>query len=345
MREHLSAFRQHLEHRHRSKRTRDTYEAILASYFAFLVLESKGTRSPGARADVEAFLARPRRDGRARSAAGRNQELAALRAFMRFAERDLTLATDPTEGVPFVREPRRDPPVLSVPELRRLFTVAAARVDVPSVRARDLAVVALLSQSGLRVHELVGLDLAQFDLASATLVAVRGKGGTVHDLPLNAGTIALVSAWLTAREGMAVDGDPALFVSSRGRRISIRSVERLLVGFRVGMGTAKRVTPHTLRHSCATAALTLGTDLSTVAELLRHADLNTTRGYLHLVDERRRDAVRRLGSTIPRELLLSSKPENSQEIPQGTIVPYETKEGSSGGLDDQYGLGDVGEAA
>ncbi|MDD2786013.1 MAG: tyrosine-type recombinase/integrase [Patescibacteria group bacterium] len=79
--------------------------------------------------------------------------------------------------------------------------------------------------------------------------------------------------------------------------------QRLIEQLRGAIGTAKRITPHTLRHTTATLALTMGSDLSTVADLLRHSDLNTTRRYLHLVDERRREAVRRLGSCVPQEIL------------------------------------------
>jgi integrase/recombinase XerC len=237
-------------------------------------------------------------DGGRRSEAGRNQELQALRALAKFALRESLWPADPTTAGPFLREAPRDPAVLSLDELRRLFTVAAETAG-PRRRARDLAILALLSQVGLRVHELVALDLGQIDLGSATLLLVRGKGGTVHDLPLSVPAVALLSNWIGERASRASEDEPALFMSSRGRRLGIRSVQRLLVRLRGALGTPKKITPHALRHSCATLALTLGTDLSTVAELLRHSDLNTTRRYLHLVDERRREAVRRLAVAVP----------------------------------------------
>jgi transcriptional regulator of met regulon len=137
-------------------------------------------------------------------------------------------------------------------------------------------------------------------------VSVHGKGDTVHDLPLNTPTIALVSSWLADRSKVGREGETALFVSSRGSRISIRAVQRLVERLRQKTGSAKHITPHTLRHSAATLALTLGTDLSTVADLLRHSDLNTTRRYLHLVDERRREAVRKLAVAIPPDIVASA---------------------------------------
>jgi integrase/recombinase XerC len=295
MRDSIEDFRTHLASRN-APRTAKTYGAIAASFLASL--GRRTPEEPPTRRDVEAFLARPRVDGGRRSAAGRNQELQALRALGKFALRECLWPADPTTGVPFLREAPRDPAVLSLDELRRLFIVAAETAG-PRRRARDMAALALLSQVGLRVHELVRLDLDQIDLASATLIAVKGKGGTVHDLPLNVPTVALLSSWIGERGDRASEGEPALFISSRGRRLGIRSVQRLLVRLRGALGTPKKITPHALRHSCATLALTLGTDLSTVAELLRHSDLNTTRRYLHLVDERRREAVRRLAVAVP----------------------------------------------
>ncbi len=192
-----------------------------------------------------------------------------------------------------------------------------------------LAMLALLSQGGLRVHELVALDVRQVDAPSATLVGVAGKGGTIVDVPLNSETLALLADWLGERASVASEREPALFVSSRGRRMSIRSVQRRVENLRVAVGTAKHVTPHTFRHTAATLALTLGCDLATVGDMLRHADLNTTRRYVHLVDERRREAVRRLGGLIPRDVL------PIESAGDASIAP------EHGGLDAQYPLDDT----
>lgn len=296
----LSAFARHLADR-RSSRTVTTYQRVAALFADFTGIADYSVRMP-TRGEIEAFLGRPRVDGRRRSPAGRNQELAALRALSAFARRDLGWTANPADGIPFLREPTRDPPVLGHSEVRRLFDVAAEISD-PRRRSLALIVVAVLSQAALRVHELVALDVDQVDLESATLVGVRGKGGTVHDLPMNAPTVALLRAWLTVRSCAASEDEPALFISSRKTRLSIRSVQHLIGGLARSMGTAKRLSPHVLRHSAATLALTMGSDVSTVAELLRHSDLNVTRRYLHLVDTRRREAVRLLGATIPRDVL------------------------------------------
>jgi site-specific recombinase XerD len=290
----LRAFRRHLE-AHRSPRTVRTYTSIATTFLS-------SASPPPDRADVEAFLARPRKDGARRAAAGRNQELAALRALSTFAAREGTWKANPTEGIPFAREAPHDPVVLGVEELRQLFRAAATHPPAGE-RAQILAVLALLSQTGMRVHELVALNLDQVDLATGTLLSVRGKGDTVHDLPLNAPAVSLLSAWLEERGARAPPEEQTLFISGRCSRLSVRTIENWMVQLRAKMRTTKKITPHTLRHTAATLALTMGTDLATVAELLRHSDLNTTRRYLHLVDTRRRDAVRRLSITVPEEVL------------------------------------------
>lgn len=329
MRDALPAFVRHLLADHHAPRTVKTYGAILASFTAFHPTINLPTRPL-----VEAFLARPRRDGAPRASTSRNQELAALRAFVAFARRELGWTTDPTDGIPFVREPPHDPAVLTAPELQRLFETAA-KTSRPAECARDLALLAVLSQAGLRVHEAVGLDVEQVDLASATLLAVRGKGGTVHDLPLNAPAVALLEAWLSERK--APPGEKSLFVSSRGTRLSIRTAEALLARIRKRMGSAKKITPHTLRHTAATLTLTAGTDLSTVAELLRHSDVNTTRRYLHLVDTRRREAVRRLEGTVPAAILPtpSSRATTAPTLPEPREPPVSPRPFD---LDDQHGM-------
>ena len=153
----------------RSPRTAATYASVAG---AFLDHVAAGVPN---RRDVEAFLARPRLDGSPRSAAGRNQELAALRAFSRFARREGLWDHDPTDGVPFVREPRRNPTVLSAPEVRRLFEVGA-REPNPFRKARNLAILGVRSQAGLRVHELVGLDVDRTNPGGGPQARDHGSG-------------------------------------------------------------------------------------------------------------------------------------------------------------------------
>lgn len=334
MRNHHDAFVRHLLADHHAPRTVKTYGAILASFAAF-----HGGTAPPTRAELEEYLARPRSDGAQRASTSRNQELAALRSFVTFARGELGWTTNPTDGVPFVREAPHDPAVLTSSELGLLFETAA-RTSREGEHARNLALLAVLSQAGLRVHEAVGLDVHQVDFASATLVAVRGKGGTIHDLPLNAPAVALLGAWVAER-GVR-EREQALFLSQRGTRLSIRAAESLLARLRKRMGSVKKITPHTLRHTAATLTLTAGTDLSTVAELLRHSDVNTTRRYLHLVDTRRREAVRRLENTVPAAVLPAVTATGTTSAKSAAPTRPGPREGlvspRHSDLDDQYGL-------
>ena len=315
----------------RAPRTIATYSRIAGAFLRFLA------SSAPSRTAVEKFLARPREDGLPRAITTRNQELASLRALAAFARRSGIWNSDPTEDVPVLREPKRNPTVLNRAELHRLFEVTAQTQD-PVVRARGLAIVALLSQAGLRVHELVALDVDQVDIVSRTLLTVHGKGGTISDIPLNEETVALLTTWHDHRIERYGEKSSALFLSCRGSRLAVRSVERLFERLRKRLVTKKRITPHTLRHSAATLCLLLGADISTVGDLLRHANLNTTRRYLHLVDQRARDAVQRLGSTVPKSVLTaSSQPQSHVKTPT-----LENLEGCmSNSLDRQWSLDDV----
>ncbi|TAK27018.1 MAG: hypothetical protein EPO40_18755 [Myxococcaceae bacterium] len=331
----VDAFVRALLSDHLAPRTAKTYGAILTTLFSFRGAEPE----PLTMTDVESFLARSRRDGSRRAASARNLDLAAIRSFVAFARRHLGWMTDPTEGIPFVREAPQDPAVLSAAELGKFFEVTAGSSRAP-VRSRNLALVAVLSQIGLRVHEAVGLNLQQVDLEGATLVAVRGKGGTVHDLPLNRPAVTLLRAWIDERDERSPE--TALFLSARGTRLSIRAVESMIARIRKEMGSAKHITPHTMRHTAATLTLSLGTDLSTVAELLRHSDINTTRRYLHLVDTRRREAVRRLEGTVPSSLLSAPSANTllSKNAPKlSTLTPLERPTSRlRSTLDDEHGL-------
>lgn len=332
MRLQIEAFIRNISTR-RAARTVSSYSAVLTAFAEFL--DRQGRTTAPTTADVESFLARPTKDGFRRAPATQNQELAALRAFGKFAVRELSWPENPALLVPFVKEPERDPAVPSVFEVRQLF-LAASKIAGPVARSRSLAILALLSQLGLRVHELVALDLHQVDLVTGTLLALRGKGATEHDLPLNSQSMALLALWISDRKAAAKEGENALFVSSRGTRISIRTVQRLVESLRLATGTKKHFSCHSLRHGTATIALTMGIDISTVAEVLRHSNLNTTRRYVHLVDVRRRDAVDRLGATIPPAVLPPS-------IREPRFAKFANA--PSDGLDVQEDLGAIGEAA
>jgi len=334
MRDPLSAFATHLAVDN-EPRTVTTYGAAMASFGNFVGGPAPLHEAPR-RSQIEAFLTRRRRDGTPRATSTRNQELAALRAFADFARRDLGWESDPTEGVRFAKRVRRDPAVLSKSEIHELFLTADAETR-PLYRIRNQAMLAVFTQTGLRVHELVGLNVEQVDLASATLLRLKGKGGSIRELPLNTPAVVLLRAWIDERPNHADEGEGALFVSSRRTRISIRTVERIVQVLRETMGSPKKITPHTLRHSFTTQGIEAGAPLSSVSEMLGHASIATTQWYIHLSDVHRRDAVRRIESTVPSSVLPKPPVANVAkaalpEPPEAPALP------TAPDLDDECGL-------
>jgi integrase/recombinase XerC len=217
-------------------------------------------------------------------------------------------------------------------ELHRLF-IAAVEEPLPAMRARNVALLAMLSQAGLRVHEAVALNVEQADVTQEILVAVRGKGGTCTNIPLSPEVSVILARWLSLRVGIARFSEESLFVSRLGRRLSIRSVERLVEKLRRRAGITKAASCHALRHSTATLSLELGTDLATISEYLRHASIVTTQRYLHNLDGRLREAARRLARTIPRSVLTEPAPPNTKPV---RVVDFRKNQ-----IDDQYDWDDA----
>lgn len=294
----------------RSARTGKTYGSLVGRFLAGL---DQGCAP--ARRDIELFLAQPLKSGGRCSIATYNQILAALRAFAQFAVNENIWGDDPTKGLRFEPEPEKDPAVLFLAEVQEFFR-AVPQASHPGEVERDRAILALLFTVGLRVSELARLNVTQVDLDGANLLAVGRKGGRVQSLPLEPNTLHLVNEWLGARSQKVASDEPALFVSRLGTRLSVRSIERLFVRLRACMGTAKRVTPHTARHSFITIDLALGADISVVSRLAGHASITTTMRYRHLVDAEPRRAVGLLGVVIPSELVAG--PVNAKAIPRGS---------------------------
>jgi integrase/recombinase XerC len=144
---------------------------------------------------------------------------------------------------------------------------------------RDRAILELLYASGIRLSELVSLDLEDVDL-SGRMVRVMGKGRKERIVPFNQKTSAALRAWLKDRAGLT-RGD-ALFVNARGGRLTGRSVQRLLARYVSGCSTRFGISPHALRHSFATHLLQNGADLRAIQELLGHVRLSTTQRYTHV---------------------------------------------------------------
>lgn len=244
-----------------------------------------------------------REGGRPRSlpsASTRNGRLAALRAFFRFLVADGRLPRDPSAGVVFAAEPGRSPTFLTDAEFE-LMRDAVESGTAEHYRRRDIAILVTLWHTGLRLSELLSLDLGKVDFEAERFRQVRRKGGDIIDVHFNAEVTIALRRWLWHRkEYPAAAENPALFLSDRGNRLSARAVEDLVGRYARLAGIAKRVTPHTLRHSTATALIRAGVGIEIVAEVLHHASLDTTRGYVHLVGEQVHAAVASLAGSPPR---------------------------------------------
>ena len=214
-------------------------------------------------------------------------QLSAWRGLYRWWGREGLVALNPVDGVRAPKAPKPLPKALSVEQAVALAAHAPAQGD-GRLRARDHAIVELLYGCGLRVGELVGLDVAAsaaaggwVDAADAT-AHVLGKGSKRRSVPVGAPALAALADWQAQRVALAHAGEAALFVSRRGTRMSASQVRSRLSTLALAAGLPTRVHPHMLRHSYASHLLQSSGDLRAVQELLGHASIATTQVYTRL---------------------------------------------------------------
>jgi len=230
---------------------------------------------------IRSYLAHLARRKLSRSSSAR--QLSALRSFFKFMMREGIVTANPARGVSTPKREKFLPSVIQSSDIQTLFEQADCGKPLG---VRDRAWMELLYASGLRIGELVGIDLDDIELRSR-LVKVRGKGSKERIVPFGSKAEAAIRAWLGVRleliRGHEDERQP-LFLNYRGQRISARSVRRLFDGYVRRASLRSGVSPHTLRHSFATHLLNAGADLRTIQELLGHASLSTTQKYTHLND-------------------------------------------------------------
>lgn len=204
-------------------------------------------------------------------------QLSALRTFCRYLMQEGLITTNPTSGISAPKQAKPLPKNMDPDEISHLLSVD----DNDPLALRDRAMMELFYSSGMRLAELVGLNLEDLDLEQR-LVTVTGKGNKQRILPMGSKAIEAIEKWLPLRNTMVSGDEPALFVSKQHQRISHRSVQIRMKKWAQTQSLANNVHPHKLRHSFATHLLEASGDLRGVQELLGHANLSTTQVYTHL---------------------------------------------------------------
>ena len=272
----LAAFLARLKTERRlSPHTISAYQRDLNALLGFCEREGIASLAALDSFSVRRFAAESHRRGLgARSVARR---LSAVRTFLSFLVEGGEVASNAGVHVQAPKAPRHLPSTLDADQVASLLAISGDDF----LTLRDRAMLELFYSSGLRLAELVGLDLVDVDTADRT-VRVTGKGSKTRLVPVGRQALAALRDWLTVRPEVATGGEQALFLSRNGRRISHRSVQARVNHWARRQGAPTGVHPHMLRHSFATHLLESSGDLRAVQEMLGHASLSTTQIYTHL---------------------------------------------------------------
>lgn len=268
--------------------TLESYGRDLKQYQDYL--KSDGASIQGvSRAKVIDYLLYLQRQGKATATIARR--LAALRAFYQFLVREKRLDHDPTADLESPKLERRLPSVLTVKEVETLLKQPSVN-DASGLR--DKAMLELLYATGIRVSELISLDVSDVDL-SAQFLRCTGKGSKERIIPVGSIAARFVKEYIAyGRPKLVLDqNEMALFVNHHGKRLTRQGFWKIVKKYAAQARLNKDITPHTLRHSFATHLLENGADLRSVQEMLGHADISTTQVYTHLTRGRLKEVYSR----------------------------------------------------
>lgn len=272
----LDAFLNHLRHERRlSPHTLTNYRRDLQRFISWCQEQAIVEWGAISQHHVRSYVAARHRSGMAGKSLQR--ELSSLRSLFNYLLRERQVASNPAQGVRAPKVTRKLPDTLDADQVGQLLDQTT---DTP-LAVRDWAIMELFYSSGLRLAELVALNLGDIDLEDATL-EVTGKGAKTRRAPIGRKALEALRAWLNVRAELATPLEPALFVSQRGGRISARAVQQRIQRKGVEGSGRSDIHPHMLRHSFASHLLESSGDLRAVQELLGHADISTTQIYTHL---------------------------------------------------------------
>ncbi len=269
-----------------AKNTIVSYERDLHSYLHYLkTTELLTDLNEVQRLQIIRFLAQLKDQGKSSKTLARH--IASIRAFHHFLLREKIVERDPTIHIESPKQERSLPKVLSIQEVERLL-------DSPQVHdhfgQRDKAMIELLYATGIRVSELIGLDVGDVHLTMG-FVRCMGKGSKERIIPIGRTATIAIQEYLENGRPLFLkkQKDDALFLNHLGKRLTRQGFWKILKRLTTSAGISKDLTPHTLRHSFATHLLENGADLRAVQEMLGHADISTTQIYTHVTKTRLKD--------------------------------------------------------
>ncbi len=238
--------------------------------------------------EIRKFLAHLRERSYARNSISR--KLACLRSFFKFLTRENLVTTNPAASVATPKREKKLPTFLEIKEIENLLDAVSGN----SLREkRDKAILETLYGSGIRVSELMGLNMEDLDLLGGVL-RIRGKGKKERMVPIGRKAQEAIESYLEKRKTDVRKNGQAVFLNKSGTRLTDRSVRRILIKYAHKAALQKEISPHTLRHSFATHLLDRGADLRSVQELLGHESLATTQIYTHVTTKRLKEVYEKV---------------------------------------------------
>ncbi len=228
---------------------------------------------------VRSYIAHRHRNGR--SGRSLQRTLSVIRSFYKYLLREGHVDANPALGISAPKTTPRLPHTLDIDQVSELLNISSPQKSKHPLVCRDRAMMELMYSSGLRLSEMVNLNLGDIDLRDAT-VRIVGKGARTRIVPVGREAIKALRMWLKTRPELTSSDECAMFVSQQGRRISHRTVQKRIADWAQRQGIDHRVYPHMLRHSFASHMLESSSDLRAVQEMLGHADISTTQIYTHL---------------------------------------------------------------
>jgi len=265
--------------------TLESYSRDLKQYCGFLSEDTSQSLKTASQATIVAYLMHLRKQGKATATIARR--LAALKAFYQFLLRENYVTKDPTDELSSPKLERKLPKVLTVEEVEKLL----AQPNTLSLTGkRDKAMLEVLYATGIRVSELVNLNIGDVDLTEGFVRCV-GKGSKERVVPMGEMAIAALRVYLHEARPKIVSSstEKALFVNHHGKRLTRQGFWKIVKKYAAQAQIRKEITPHTFRHSFATHLLENGADIRAVQEMLGHADISTTQIYTHITKDRLKD--------------------------------------------------------